>query len=96
MYLNSALQDAEGDKDGFALHTLEPSHGSGEGKRGDSAADTEAAEAQGLKETSPGVPLFGVCPQTAVRSLADNWKSPSFFMQELCQSHERIWPPQPA
>lgn len=64
MYLNSALQDAEGGKDGFALHTLEPSHGSGEQEKGGSAADTEAAEAQGLKETSPdpsGVPLFGVC-----------------------------------
>lgn len=34
------------------------------GEKGGSAADTEAAEAQGLKETSPdpaGVPLFGVC-----------------------------------
>lgn len=62
-----------------------------EGKKGDSIAGTEAGEAQGPEETHSG-PCCCVClgfdPQTAVRALADSWKSPSFlsFMQELCHS----------
>lgn len=76
---------------GFALHTLEPLHGSGEGKKGGSVAGPEAGEARGPKETRSdpaGVSLSGLAPQTAVRSLADSWKSPSFlsFTQEPCQS----------
>lgn len=65
MYLNSVLQDAEGGKVGFALHTLEPLHGSEEGKKGGSAADTEAAEAQDLKETSsdPAASVWVLLPR---------------------------------